>query len=86
MRQLTKFPIKVNSTNCWICRKLNRSSSSSSAVWSSTRFAGSGTVPKMAWLNYRNYLGFEINPNYVKLARRRLRDVEASMASAEMGG
>ena len=39
-------------------------------------FAGSGTVPKMARLNYRNYLGFEINPKYVQIARRRLRDAE----------
>lgn len=39
-------------------------------------FAGSGTVPKMARLNFRNYLGFEINPKYAEIARRRLREVE----------
>lgn len=39
-------------------------------------FAGSGTTLKMARLNYRNYLGFEINPKYVQIARRRLRDAE----------
>ena len=38
-------------------------------------FAGSGTTLKMARLNYRNYLGFEVNPDYVEIARR-LRDAE----------
>jgi DNA modification methylase len=35
-------------------------------------FAGAGTTLKMALLNYRNYLGFEINPEYVEIANRRL--------------
>lgn len=43
--------------------------------WSST------TALKMALLNHRRFLGFEINPKYVKLARRRLKDAEATMAS-----
>lgn len=35
-------------------------------------FAGSGTTLKMAKMLERNYLGFEINPRYVKLIKRRL--------------
>lgn len=42
-------------------------------------FAGSGTVPKMAMLNYRRYLGYEINPKYVEIAQRRLKEAEATM-------
>jgi len=45
-------------------------------------FAGAGTAMKMALLNHRRYLGFEINPKYVEIARRRLREAEASMAVA----
>jgi DNA modification methylase len=44
-------------------------------------FAGSGTVPKMALLNHRRYLGFEINPKYVEIAQRRLQEAEATMAA-----
>lgn len=44
-------------------------------------FAGGGTVPKMALLNHRRYLGFEINPKYVEIAKRRLKEAEAAMAS-----
>lgn len=44
-------------------------------------FAGAGTVLKMALLNHRRYLGFEINPMYVKIARRRLKEAEAMMAA-----
>ena len=33
-------------------------------------FAGAGTALKMALLNHRRYLGFEINPKYVELAKR----------------
>ena len=35
-------------------------------------FLGSGTVALMAYLNDRNYLGSEINPNYCEIARERL--------------
>ena len=42
-------------------------------------FAGAGTTLKMALLNHRRYLGFEINPKYVQIAQRRLREAEASM-------
>ncbi|HEY7328056.1 MAG TPA: site-specific DNA-methyltransferase [Gemmataceae bacterium] len=44
-------------------------------------FAGAGTTLKMALLNHRRYLGFEINPKYVEIARRRLRDAEAKLAA-----
>jgi site-specific DNA-methyltransferase (adenine-specific) len=44
-------------------------------------FAGGGTALKMALLNYRRYLGFEINPRFVKIARRRLREAEAKLAT-----
>jgi len=37
-------------------------------------FAGAGTTLKMALLNHRRYLGFEINPKYVRIAERRLRE------------
>lgn len=43
-------------------------------------FAGAGTVLKMALLNHRRYLGFEINPKYVEIARRRLKEAEAALA------
>jgi site-specific DNA-methyltransferase (adenine-specific) len=44
-------------------------------------FTGAGTTPKMALLNHRRYLGFEINPEYVMNAKRRLKDAKAAMAS-----
>ncbi len=40
-------------------------------------FAGAGTTLKMALLNYRRYLGFEINPEYVEVAKQRLVDAMA---------
>lgn len=40
-------------------------------------FAGAGTTLKMARLNFRRYLGFEINPEYVEFARRRLAEADA---------
>jgi site-specific DNA-methyltransferase (adenine-specific) len=39
-------------------------------------FAGAGTTAKMAMLNGRRWLGFEINPEYVAIARERLRKAE----------
>ena len=42
-------------------------------------FAGGGTAMKMALLNHRRYLGFEINPKYVEIAQRRLKEAEATM-------
>jgi DNA modification methylase len=42
---------------------------------------GSGTTCKMALLNYRRYLGMEINAEYVKMARRRMRIAERTLDS-----
>jgi site-specific DNA-methyltransferase (adenine-specific) len=42
-------------------------------------FAGAGTTLKMALLNHRRYLGFEVNPEYVGIARRRLQEAEAKL-------
>lgn len=39
--------------------------------------AGAGTTCKMALLNHRRFLGFEINPHYHDIAVRRLRDAHA---------
>ena len=36
-------------------------------------FAGSGTVPFVAENHNRDYLGIELNPEYIKMANRRLR-------------
>lgn len=44
-------------------------------------FAGGETAMKSALLNHRRYLGFEINPKYVEIAQRRLKEAEATMAS-----
>lgn len=35
-------------------------------------FMGAGTTAVVAWKNNRNYLGFELNPEYVKIAENRL--------------
>ena len=35
-------------------------------------FMGSGTTAKMAMQNGRDYLGFDISPEYVELARKRV--------------
>lgn len=37
-------------------------------------FIGAGTTAVVAWKNNRNYLGFELNPEYVKIATKRLSD------------
>lgn len=37
---------------------------------------GSGTTCKMALLNNRNYIGFEISPEYCKIAEARIRSLE----------
>lgn len=44
-------------------------------------FCGSGTEVVAAAQLGRRYVGFELNPEYVELARRRLRDVEAAPGS-----
>lgn len=40
---------------------------------------GSGTTCKMALLNNRNYIGIELNPEYVKIAEGRLRATTPSL-------
>ena len=35
-------------------------------------FMGSGTTAKMALLNNRNFIGFELNPEYCKMAEKRI--------------
>lgn len=37
-------------------------------------FTGSGTTPKMALLNNRNYIGFEISAEYAEIANKRVID------------
>ncbi len=39
--------------------------------------AGAGTTCKMAILNHRHYLGFEIHEPYFRLAQRRMQDADA---------
>ena len=45
-------------------------------------FIGSGTVAKMAILNDRHYLGFEIDPEYFTIAQRRVSDAIAQKETA----
>lgn len=40
---------------------------------------GSGTTPKMALQAHRQYLGFDISPEYAELSRRRLREVQTRL-------
>ncbi len=42
-------------------------------------FAGAGTALRMSLLNHRRYLGLEINPKYVGIARRRLQQAESDL-------
>lgn len=42
-------------------------------------FAGSGTTPKMAMLNNRKYLGFEISEEYTVMARNRVEEAKRNM-------
>ncbi len=39
-------------------------------------FMGSGTTALVALKNNRNYIGFELNPEYIKIAERRLENVQ----------
>lgn len=45
-------------------------------------FAGAGTTLKMARLNFRRCLGFEVNLEYAEIAVRRLREAEDTLRSA----
>jgi len=38
-------------------------------------FMGSGTTAKMALLNNRNYIGFELSEEYCKIAEERIREI-----------
>ena len=40
-------------------------------------FMGSGTTAKMAKLNNRNYIGFEISKEYCDIAEERLKEVKS---------
>ena len=40
-------------------------------------FMGSGTTGKMAKLNNRNYIGFEISKEYCDIAEERLKEVKS---------
>jgi site-specific DNA-methyltransferase (adenine-specific) len=39
-------------------------------------FMGSGTTAKMAQINNRKYLGFEISPEYIEIINKRLESLE----------
>lgn len=46
-------------------------------------FMGSGTVGKMACLNHRHFLGFEISSDYCKIIERRIMEAKDSVKSAD---
>ena len=46
-------------------------------------FAGAGTTAKMAMLNGRRWLGFEIDSEYADIARRRLSNAERLLVTAD---
>lgn len=44
-------------------------------------FMGSGTTAEVATANQRNFIGFELNPEYIKIAEEfRLNEVQIKMA------
>ena len=47
-------------------------------------FMGSGTTAKMAALNNRKYIGFEISEEYVQIANQRLESVQDELAEAKL--
>lgn len=47
-------------------------------------FMGSGTTAKMALLNNRNFIGFEISEEYVKIANQRLENVRDELAERKL--
>ena len=47
-------------------------------------FMGSGTTAKMAKLNNRNYIGFEISKEYCEIAERRLKYVTNSQYTMDI--
>ncbi|MFO7172192.1 MAG: site-specific DNA-methyltransferase, partial [Bacillota bacterium] len=48
-------------------------------------FCGSGTTCVAALLAGRRYVGYDIKPEYVELARRRIAAAEAALARAASG-
>lgn len=42
-------------------------------------FMGSGTTAKVAYENNRNYVGFEINPEYIEIAEKRLTGIQRKL-------
>jgi len=42
-------------------------------------FTGSGTTAKMAYINRRNYIGFEISQAYCDIAEKRIADAQSQM-------
>jgi len=49
-------------------------------------FVGSGTVPKMALLSGRDYIGIDIAGDYCELARRRVAEAEARTPAGLLSG
>jgi DNA modification methylase len=47
-------------------------------------FIGSGTTAKMALLNNRNFIGFEISEEYVRIANQRLENVRDELAEQRL--
>ena len=45
-------------------------------------FLGSGTTGKMAVLNERNFIGFELDPTYFEICKRRINDTLAVMGES----
>jgi len=37
---------------------------------------GSGTTALVAMQNQRNFIGFELNPEYIKIAKKRISNVQ----------
>ena len=48
-------------------------------------FMGSGTTAKMAYLNNRNYIGFEISKDYYDIANKRIEAAQAQQSLFELG-
>jgi adenine-specific DNA-methyltransferase len=51
--------------------------------WILDPFLGSGTTAVVALKNKRNCIGFEINPNYCEMAKRRILETELTLKASE---
>jgi len=49
-------------------------------------FSGAGTVAVVAVKNRRNYIGIELNPDYVEMSKRRIEKVSQQMSIGECDG